>query len=181
MAYEADNGEGYVYVLEGIGSNWFKVGQSVDPFGRIPALQTGCPYKIRLRCCFWASDRKQLESYLHNACKEFRGYGEWFRADSEVIKRMVKAPWLAMDKDTQPPNVKLATACVERAFAELEEWCFQNVDFPPEQMMSLGMAVKKLQMIVEHNNSPKTPEREEPWLLKTRGTTGNTVAPTTRR
>ena len=98
MAHEPDSGEGYVYVLEGIGSNWFKVGESKDPFGRIAPLQTGCPYKIRLRCCFWASDRKKLESYLHDACKEFQGYGEWFTADCEVIQKMMAAPWTAMAK-----------------------------------------------------------------------------------
>lgn len=83
----------YVYVLEAVGGGWFKIGRSKNPFGRIADLQTGCPYPIRVRMCFLAADACRVEDELHKLGSLYRGSGEWFSADADVVRRLLEAPF----------------------------------------------------------------------------------------
>ena len=79
----------YVYLMEAVGGGWVKIGRSHDPFGRIAALQTGCPYPIVLKVCFHCENAADVEWRLHNLCKAHRGQGEWFEIDSVTVRAML--------------------------------------------------------------------------------------------
>jgi hypothetical protein len=93
----------YVYLMEAVGGGWVKIGRSSNPFGRIEALQTGCPYPIVLKVCFYCENASEVEGRLHELCKAHRGHGEWFEIDSVTVRAMLsclgniaqgKAVWL---------------------------------------------------------------------------------------
>lgn len=72
--------QGYVYVVEAVGAGFVKVGiTATDPLGRVKALQTGCPYELRVAALRKVSSASALEEYIHEWLAPWRGIGEWFQ------------------------------------------------------------------------------------------------------
>jgi len=70
---------------------FIKIGYTHDVDRRIKAMQTGCPYKLKLYCklpCESRSDAIALEAYLHEEFKKYRHSGEWFLY--EGIKKILR-------------------------------------------------------------------------------------------
>lgn len=77
----------FVYVIACIQDDLpvaVKVGVSTSPWGRVAALQTGCPFKLELVCCFRLSMRK-------HAFDIERGFGE------EHARERISSEWFDMD------------------------------------------------------------------------------------
>lgn len=64
-----------------------KLGISRNPPARISALQTGCPFQIKLLHQGETTDAKKAwseEQTFHRHVAEARIYGEWFNLDAET-------------------------------------------------------------------------------------------------
>jgi hypothetical protein len=80
---------GYVYLMHGIGTVWYKIGHSVDPLTRAGAIGAKAPFEIDLMLSYWAEDRFHDERIWHAHFASKRASGEWFeltQSDIELFK-----------------------------------------------------------------------------------------------
>lgn len=88
--YESNNGfvpyeTGYVYVIEAVGSNYFKIGKSINPDKRILQIATKMPFPLRFVRIWQSCFMSLSEKTLHKDWEEFRVNGEWFEFDEECL------------------------------------------------------------------------------------------------
>jgi hypothetical protein len=79
---------GWVYVIEAMGQNLFKVGFTTrDPEARLQQLQTASPHKLDLLTAFSCKNPPQLEAALHQMLEQHtnRVQGEWFAFPREEM------------------------------------------------------------------------------------------------
>lgn len=78
----------FVYVIAG-GRRHVKIGHSVDVKKRLKALQTGCPFTLRI-ASQWATVRaKEIERKAHSILAKYRWAGEWFDVPTQVASLTV--------------------------------------------------------------------------------------------
>lgn len=73
--------EGYIYIIENTVANHglIKIGTAIDPESRLNSFQTADPYRaFRLRFSSYTSNRRQLESMVHDQLADFHVGGEWY-------------------------------------------------------------------------------------------------------
>jgi hypothetical protein len=75
----------FVYLIEAVGTGFYKIGVTVDLKARINGLQTSCPFRLRLVCACKATGI-QLEREFHKKFEQYREIGEWFALPKEVVK-----------------------------------------------------------------------------------------------
>lgn len=67
-----------VYVVQGGGM--VKIGVSLQPLGRLAALQAGSPISLEVIWRIGCPNARKLERALHRRYKAHRAHGEWFTA-----------------------------------------------------------------------------------------------------
>ena len=75
---------GCVYFLLGAKSKRLKIGHSFQVSSRVKTLQASSPEELALLKTIPGS--KQLEAKLHEKFAHLRLHGEWFKADTEIMK-----------------------------------------------------------------------------------------------
>jgi hypothetical protein len=106
----------YLYAIRQVGTNYVKIGVSVDPHSRLQTLQTGCPEKLILEKSLWcglfspsAANEKSVtknasaasapgcayfrESHLHGLLRRqgFHKRLEWFEISTADLTEYFKA------------------------------------------------------------------------------------------
>lgn len=76
---------GYVYLMHGIGTPWYKIGLSVDTRVRLKQLGTRSPFRIKLIHSIKTNDMSETEAYFHRLFNHKRAHGEWFTLDQADI------------------------------------------------------------------------------------------------
>ena len=75
----------FVYIINVVGTNKYKIGRSNDINRRLRQLQTGSPDKLTLYDIFTCADCSTLEPMIHKTFAKFRLNGEWFKfTDTEI-------------------------------------------------------------------------------------------------
>lgn len=75
---------GYVYIIQQIGSNYFKIGYTKEsPERRFKELRTGAPEGLKVWSYFRGT--KHDEAALHSAFSRFSRHGEWFELDERAF------------------------------------------------------------------------------------------------
>jgi hypothetical protein len=59
-----------------------KIGHSVDPYGRLPEIQMGCPLPLKLEATLPGA--REQEGAMHWRFSEHRIHGEWFTLAAEI-------------------------------------------------------------------------------------------------
>lgn len=78
------NRNGWIYVIQAIGTTRYKIGRSIEPKERLRQLnQKQSPYPLKLIHTFWSMDAVSDEQYLHSALADFRVHGEWFEFEDD--------------------------------------------------------------------------------------------------
>jgi hypothetical protein len=77
---------GYVYLIEDIDNNRYKIGVTKNLKRRLKNLQTGNSNQIKLIDSFETEYPFRLETMLHNRFNSFHYYNEWYDLDEESIK-----------------------------------------------------------------------------------------------
>jgi len=90
---------GYVYLVEAIGTGLYKIGIASDLKDRFRALQTGCPYKLRLVHACQPTNPIAIEREFHVLFKRYRVIGEWFNLPLNEIKRLTTYMSLPLDTE----------------------------------------------------------------------------------
>ena len=89
--FERENkpSKGFIYVIQC--HDFVKVGFADKVAIRLSALQTGCPYKLRLLAS-WHSDSVQRdEARLHALWRKFEVRGEWFQVPAGELACVINA------------------------------------------------------------------------------------------
>lgn len=82
---------GYVYLLNEINGQHFKIGRTIDPKERMKTFGVKLPYKVQLDVLIETSDMYTLEAQLHAKFADKRVDGEWFAltpADVDYVKSL---------------------------------------------------------------------------------------------
>lgn len=83
---------GYVYIIEQVGSNFCKVGVSDRPAERIVSLQRKNPNRIAIRYILEPAGTVgayALEALIHSHLAGARLDGEWFKMDARQVMRTI--------------------------------------------------------------------------------------------
>lgn len=78
--------DGYVYVIEAIGTERYKIGCSSDPIFRQRALSSLSPFPLQLKHRVYSLNARDLEKMLHIKFQQKRLHGEWFALSEEEVK-----------------------------------------------------------------------------------------------
>jgi hypothetical protein len=82
--------KGYVYIIQEIGSNYYKIGITTDkPIKRLAQLQTGNPHKLKIVAYFLLDDPKSVETFLHSLLSPFHIHLEWFILTAHNITELI--------------------------------------------------------------------------------------------
>jgi hypothetical protein len=71
-------------------ANAVKIGSSLDPFGRLPEIQLGCPLPITIEAVRPGNSEQEFE--LHRRFADDRIRGEWFRITPMIEAIMAASP-----------------------------------------------------------------------------------------
>lgn len=85
----------YVYLIECVGSDFYKIGYATNPEQRVKELQIGCPYELRMVNSFPGGINEERE--LHARYNNSAIRGEWFqisKSSLEIYKFMSLEKWM---------------------------------------------------------------------------------------
>ena len=69
---------GFVYLIEAVGVQRYKIGYSKEVYKRASNIQTSTPFEISVLYRYFSVDAPQLEKLLHEYYDAYRIRGEWF-------------------------------------------------------------------------------------------------------
>lgn len=78
---------GYVYLLQPVGHNVYKIGCSTDVERRMKTLQRRRGYKLQCIARIWSGNHTQLEQWIHRKFKHYRLDGEWYALSTEAVEQ----------------------------------------------------------------------------------------------
>lgn len=87
--YKAVNGfiprePGYIYVLKAVGTNYYKIGKSIEPDRRILEIAPKMPFDVRFAWVIRTEFMSLAESRLHDIYEDHRANGEWFLFENDI-------------------------------------------------------------------------------------------------
>lgn len=80
---------GYIYLMHGIGTNWYKIGKTKHLGKRFKPLSTQGPFPLELIHFHETADMQTDEDYWHDFFADKREEGEWFTLSPEDINLFV--------------------------------------------------------------------------------------------
>ena len=95
----------FVYLVHAKDTEFYKVGISRKPKGRLAGLQTGCPIHLSLILQVKVKHAEAWEEYIHGRLGECKVRGEWFRLDQERLERVKHGFELLSQRLGWPPNM----------------------------------------------------------------------------
>ncbi len=76
---------GFVYVIKGVGTPWYKIGVSISPVSRIKNIAAKAPFRCELIHSIAVDDTYGVEGVLHDFFASKRVEGEWFTLDEDDV------------------------------------------------------------------------------------------------
>lgn len=80
-----------VYLLQMVGTNYYKIGIAGDVYARLRGIQVGSPIDIVLISSFEHEDAVNTERTLHRALQDCHVRGEWFECSYERVSLVFNA------------------------------------------------------------------------------------------
>ena len=80
---------GYVYLIEDLDNNRYKIGVTKDLEKRLRNLQTGNSNRIIIKESYKTEYPFKLELMLHNKFKQFRYNNEWYELESSDVEKFI--------------------------------------------------------------------------------------------
>jgi hypothetical protein len=84
---------GYIYLIHSVGTNRYKIGLTVaprTPEDRLKELNSRqSPYPLKLIHYVFVNDVYKVEKEIHQACKSFNVYREWFEFSNKISLQQV--------------------------------------------------------------------------------------------
>lgn len=112
----------YVYAIQVVGDELFKIGHTTNPQTRFTALSAQSPYPLKLAHLLLVESKPMaaaFECYALSMLAERQDHGEWVRGVDNVQDAFENiAPAVCVDADTFPVTSKRRS----RPFISLEGW-----------------------------------------------------------
>lgn len=83
---------GFVYAIHAVGSNYYKIGKSVNPDRRLLQIAPQMPFRTRFVRVWHSYFMSMAETYLHRTYERYRTNGEWFEFDQEGLSYLFSLP-----------------------------------------------------------------------------------------
>ena len=83
-----------LYVLQAVGSDYVKIGITINMVKRIDKLKTGCPFP--LKCILLMSGNSRSELMIKKRFVEYKKHGEWYEYKGELkhfIEYVIHSNW----------------------------------------------------------------------------------------
>ena len=80
-----------VYVINAVGTDFYKIGMSRDAENRLKDLQVGSPYDLRVIAKIETDKAVVVERKIHSTLHNMRVRGEWFEIPLGVVRNIVEA------------------------------------------------------------------------------------------
>ena len=84
---------GYVYLIEDIDANRYKIGVTKNLDKRIRNLQTGNGGELKFVCAYKTNYPYRLENMLHKSLAQYRELNEWFRLPKDIVSDFHSKCW----------------------------------------------------------------------------------------
>jgi hypothetical protein len=98
---EKTNSKG-VYIVQCVGTTYFKIGKALNIDNRLSALQTGCPFELRVVSFIETDLNTEVEKHLHQKYSNNNFRGEWFHLGKIELQEIKEL------KDTIESNLQIA-------------------------------------------------------------------------
>lgn len=86
LEYHYQKGQGYVYVINCKGTDFYKIGMSKKrPLSRVSSMQTGCPFELDMIHMGVCDHYSLLEKELHKRYAKHKVRGEWFKLTPALL------------------------------------------------------------------------------------------------
>lgn len=82
---ERTKNQGFVYLVDAVGTTWYKIGQSISPSKRLHSISCKAPYDCRFIHVFEVEDMTGTEQFWHKHFDDKRVNGEWFELTQEDV------------------------------------------------------------------------------------------------
>lgn len=126
---------GYVYIIQAVGSKYFKIGKSICPDKRILQISPQMPFKTR-SVRVWRSQFMTLaEKWMHSHFGEFRTNGEWFELPDKELYHLFSGVKIGYDEAIKYAYAIYFCACTEIDFRDLNDYLAR--EFGPKCGLSL--------------------------------------------
>lgn len=95
---------GYVYLVQAVGTDRFKIGRATNVANRLRTIQTSSPLKIRYVYHAYVRNMNLYEMELHHKFSEQREIGEWFTLSKSDIEFCIFLMRLVQDAEPSIPQ-----------------------------------------------------------------------------
>jgi len=83
--------QGYVYLIHAVGTNYYKIGKSINPDKRILQIAPQMPFPVRCIHLWRSNFMSMAEARLHRLCRDSRANGEWFSFTTPNLSCLLSA------------------------------------------------------------------------------------------
>ena len=97
----------FVYLIQAIGTGFYKIGFTKDVGERLKSLQTGSPHLLRLISSCKSANASLLERDLHKLMEPYRQTHEWFELPIEEVKRLMLVMSLPCEDEEKEEELTL--------------------------------------------------------------------------
>jgi hypothetical protein len=80
---------GFVYLIHGVGTNYYKIGKSIHPDKRVLQISPKMPFKAEIVQVWRSLFMSDAERIMHEEYEAYRTNGEWFEFDKETLARIL--------------------------------------------------------------------------------------------
>lgn len=80
----------YIYIIQCVGYDYYKIGIADAPNLRLKDLQSGCPFPLKILSSVELTKPMSIERKLHHCFAKKKLRGEWFNLTKANIKRLKK-------------------------------------------------------------------------------------------
>lgn len=149
--YKKNNG--WVYLVHAEGTLRFKIGRSINPYGRLSQLQGQSPYPLVLQECIWTPDAIYYEQCLHQEFNKCRVFGEWFEfvEPSDLVNAYNKFRWRSRT-DIYEICHCISSSLAHR-FYEVKPFCelerFTEINFIVQEALATSQCLDDLVLTID--------------------------------
>lgn len=86
--FETEDGEGFVYLVQALGTPYFKIGVTKNLSSRLSNLSVGSFTPLDICACAFVEDPYTVESALHTKYAQYWEKGEWFTFPKKYIRQV---------------------------------------------------------------------------------------------
>jgi len=89
IMHKAKVNKGFVYFVRAKDTDYYKIGVSTDPYKRIQAIDSNCPFELCILSLHELLNPYQIEEQLKDKYKMYNVKKEWFTFNTELAKEIM--------------------------------------------------------------------------------------------